>query len=511
MRSALLFGLAAICFSARADRPITITIVHSNDMHDHVQPTKIREATYGGYARQATLIKQIRAKEKNVLLLNAGDMFQGTLYFNVYQGLAEIAYMNAVHYDAMALGNHEFDNGPKGLVKFVELATFPILSANMDFDGEPLLRGKIAPSAVLLVGNARVGIVGATTPEVSNISSPGPAIKLRDLQTSVQSAVDGLTAQGINKIILVTHIGYSEDKSLAAKLHDVDVIVGGHSHTPLGTPDLPGWRKADGPYPTYVKDAQGVNVPIVQAYEWSKVLGEIKIDFDGRGHVRKVVSAKPIVVDDKVAEDPEVKSLVAALEKPILDLQNQKIGVANIAIPKEALPTGESLMANVIADAMLEATSKAGAVAAFVNSGGVRASLEAGTITYGQAISVQPFGNTLTVLELTGVELKGAIEEGIGTGGELNPSAGSSYRVDRSQPKGSRVTDVMVAGQPLELAKTYKIAFLNFTANGGDAHVVLQSAKGSRIETGLIDLDALLNYIKAHTPLEPKAEGRIQH
>lgn len=507
-----LLPLLALCLAnqAFADRPIRITIVHSNDMHDHVQPTKIRGANYGGYARQATLIKQIRAQEKNVLLVNAGDMFQGTLYFNVYEGLAEAAYMNAVRYDAMAVGNHEFDMGPATLGRFAGLVTFPLLSANLDVQNEPALNGKIASSAVVKVGGQRVGLVGAVTPELPTISSPGKNVQLKDLTTSVQSAVDALTKQGVNKIVLITHIGYEEDKKLVTRLHDVDVIVGGHSHTPLGTPDLSGWSPARGPYPTLVNDVQNREVPIVQAYEWSKVLGEITLDFDGRGHLKKIVKAQPIVVDEKIPEDLEVKSLVAALEKPILDLQTKEVGTAAVAIPKEANATGESLMANVVADAMLEATEKTGAVAAFVNAGGVRASLEAGPITYGMAIAVQPFGNTLTYLDLTGAELKAALEEGVGTGGELNPSRNSSYRIDRSKPGGERVSEVVVAGQPLDLAKTYRVAFLSFTASGGDAHVVLQNAKGTRGDTGLIDLDALLTYAKAHSPLNPKEEGRIR-
>lgn len=489
---------------AVADRPIEITIIHSNDLHAHVQPFTIRKVSYGGYARQATLIRQIRAKAKNVLLLNAGDVFQGTLYFNVYEGLADLAYMNEIGYDAMAVGNHEFDRGPAALSTFVGLADFPVLSANLNLAAEPALKDKIHASAVLTVGGERIGVVGCTTPDVTNISSPGPTVTLRDLRASVQAEVDKLTTQGINKIIVLSHIGYNEDKQLAASLHDVDMIVGGHSHTPLGTPELAGWRKADGPYPTHVRDAKGEDVLIVQAYEWSKVLGRITVDFDRRGHITKVVTATPLVVDEKVPEDPETKSLVAAFEKPIANLQNQAVGNADVTIPKEVNQTGESLMADVIADGMLEATQKAGSVAAFVNSGGVRGGLEPGRITYGEAISIEPFGNTLTVLDLTGAELKGAIEEGIGTGGELNPSHGTSYRIS-----GHSAANIKVAGAPLDPSKTYRVTFLNFTSNGGDNHKVLQNAKGVRTDTGLIDLDAFLDYIKKYSPLRPVAEGRI--
>ena len=505
-----LFALLLMLVTALTwgDKPITITLIHSNDLHAHIEPTTIRGKTYGGYARQATLIKRFRQTEPNVLLLSAGDTFQGTLYFNTYEGLADLAFMNAVGYDAMAVGNHEFDRGPKPLGTFASLANFPVLSANLDVSGEPALTGKISPSAVVTVGGERIGIVGATTPTVTNISSPGPTVKLKDLHDSVQAAVDDLTDRGINKIILLTHIGYAEDQALVKTLHDVGVVVGGHSHTPLGTPDLPGWPKSQGPYPTVVTDSQNVKVPILQCWEWGKVFGHITLNFDGNGHLLRWRTAGPIVVDDSIPEDPLVASMIAAFRKPIEALQTQAIGQAATALPKEG--SGDSPMGDVIADGMLEATAKAGSVAAFVNSGGVRGGLEPGKITYGNAISIEPFGNTLVTLELSGAELQAALDEGVGTGGQLIPSGGTSYTINKTATPGSRISNLVVAGQPLDPAKTYRVTFLNFTANGGDAHLVLKNAKGARTDTGLIDLDAFIDTIKRHSPLSPPAAGRIK-
>jgi 5'-nucleotidase len=172
-------------------------------------------------------------------------------------------------------------------------------------------------------------------------------------------------------------------------------------------------------------------------------------------------------------------------------------------------------MANVIADAMMAATQKAGAVAAFINAGGVRSSIDEGSITYGEAITVQPFGNTLVVLDLTGDELRRALEHGVAgfpdkMGAFLHPSRGTSYRFDPAKPAGSRVSEVVIGGQPLDPAKTYPIALLGFTASGGDAHEVLKAAPGRRVDTGLIDVDALVDYIKANSPLNPKPERRIR-
>lgn len=495
---------------AAADQPITITLLHSNDLHAHIEPTKIKGQTFGGYARQATIIKRARQTEPNVMLLSGGDTFQGTLFFNTYEGLADLAFMNEVGYQAMAVGNHEFDRGPKPLGTFASLAAFPLLSANLDVSGEPALNKVIHDSTVITVGGEKFGIVGATTPTVTNISSPGPTVKLKDLHDSVQAAIDELRSKGIHKIFLVTHIGYNVDQSLVKTLHGVSFVVGGHSHTPLGTPDLPGWPKSEGEYPTVVKNADGANVPIVQSWEWGKVFGHITLDFDAKGNLVKWRNAKAIVMDSSIPDDPTVASLVAAFKKPITALEGQPVGVAGTAFSKESQGSGDSPMADVIADGMHAATSKAGADLAFVNSGGVRGGLEPGKITYGNLISIEPFGNTLVVLDLSGAELKAALEEGVGTGGQLNPSEGSSYTIDRSKSQGSRVSDIVIAGAPLDLARTYHVTFLNFTANGGDAHSVLKAAEGKRVDTGLIDLDALIDFVKAHSPLVLKSGNRIK-
>ena len=508
MRTWLLAPMLAFSAIALADRPITITLLHSNDLHAHIEPTKIKGKTYGGYARQATLIKKFQATDPNVMILSGGDTFQGTLYFNTYEGLADLAFMNNVGYQAMAVGNHEFDRGPKTLGAFVDHSVFPVLSANLDVSGEPAL-SRVKDSTVITVGGEKFGIVGATTPTVTNISSPGPTVKLKDLHDSVQAAIDKLQSEGVHKIFLVTHIGYTEDQELVRTLHGVSVVVGGHSHTPLGTPNLPGWPRAEGQYPTMTRNADGNMVPILQCWEWGKVFGHITLDFDATGKLVRWSHATPIVVDESIPDDPATAAMIDAFRKPISAMSNQPLGETSLVLAKEGLNGADGVMGDVIADGMLAATAKAGSVAAFINTGGVRGSLDPGKITYGQLISIEPFGNTLVTLDLTGAEIKAAIEEGVGTGGSLIPSNASSYTVDKSKPQGNRVSDIVLAGQPLDLTKIYRLTFLNFTANGGDAHNVLKQAKGARIDTGLIDLDALIEYVKSHNPLKPESTGRI--
>ncbi len=489
---------------AFADRPITITVLHNNDLHSHLEPVNISRKPYGGYARMATLVKKFRASDPNPIFLNAGDIFQGTLFFNVYEGMADLAALNVIRPDAVALGNHEFDRGVPPIARFSKNAAFPVLSANLDFSKEPSLKDVVKPSTVLKVGGEEVGIVGAVTEDLKAISSPGDTVTLKPIVASVQAEIDDLVKRGVNKIVLLTHIGYAEDIALVKKLRHVDLVVGGHSHSLVGDATAPGFPASRGEYPTAVKDSTGRTVYVFQAWEWGKLLGRFKADFDDKGEVVRVYEAKPIVVDETIEEDLAVKSVVDALKRPIADLGNQPVGETKDEISKEPNATGESLMGNLIADSMLEAAKKQGAVAAFTNAGGVRASIDGGTITYGEAIGVVPFSNTIVLLELTGQEILDSIQFGVGKGGRLLPSRGTSYKV-----VAGKLAEVKIGGETLSLAKNYTVALNSFIASGGDGHEVLKNAKGKRVDTGNLDIDALIAFLKANNPLAMKPEGRI--
>ena len=495
-------------------KAITITILHTNDMHAHVEPFTQRGREMGGYARQATLIGRYRATDPNPLLLCAGDTFQGTLYFNVYEGLADLAYMNYIGFQAMTVGNHELDRGPAVLARFASLARFPLLAANLDASADKDLAPWVKPSAILEVGGERIGVVGAVPPELLSISSPGPTIKVKDLVASVQAAIDALTQAGVDKVILLSHVGYKPDIELAGTLKGVDVIVGGHSHTLLGT--ITGLPQPAGDYPTVVKDAAGNTVLVVQAWDWGRVLGRIKVRFDDAGHVAGWDDALPIAVDSSVPEDTTMKSMIAALARPIAPVRDQVVGhsVKGVATTRITPRHAENPMASVVADAMLAATAKAGSVAGFINAGGVRASFDAGPITYGQAVTVQPFNNTLVQIDLTGAELKAVLEETLGGlpesgAGMFLPSRGTSYVVDVAKPAGDRVVDLKVAGQPVEKGKVYRITVPSFLAGGGDAHPLLKNAAGYRYDTGILDIEAFVEFLKANDPIDGRLEGRV--
>ena len=494
MRFFALLPAALLASFGLAQKPLTLTILHSNDIHAHLEPSPIRGKTYGGLARISTIIKQVRAKEKNVILLNAGDAFQGTLYFNIYDGLAESMMLNKLGYNASCIGNHEFDKGIPNLVNYAKHLNFPLLASNIDMSKEPEMAKVVKPYTVLMVDNQKIGVVGLITDTTGNITLGADSLKFLPHLVPCQKSVDELTNQGVNKIIVLSHIGYEEDQELAARLHNVDLIVGGHSHTPLGTPDLPGWRPSGGPYPTYVKDADGKSVPIVQAWEWGKVFGDIKVEFDAKGALTKVDEAKAIVVDESIPEDPEIANIMDVLRKPVTAMGGMVLG------PSTA-PYDKNLVGYFVADSYLQATSKLGAEVAFMNPGGVRSNLEAGKITFSAANSVCPFRNSLVLADMTGAEIVKLLND---SKGSLIPSKGTSFNAG-----GGSVSNVVIGGQPLDQTKTYKVVVNNFMAGGGDNLDMLKTCT-KKLDTGLNDIDAFVDYIKANSPLNVGSEQRIK-
>jgi 5'-nucleotidase / UDP-sugar diphosphatase len=498
--ASLLFGalLASTIAIAQQNPPaenFTITVLHTNDLHAHVEPVTVRGKSIGGYARQASILIDRREKTINPLILNAGDVFQGTLYFNEYEGLADLSFMNLIGYQAMAVGNHEFDRGVQPLITFANLARFPVIATNLDVSKLPDLAQAIKKSAVIEVAGQKIGIVASVPDNLLEMILPVPGVAVLDYQKSIQAEVDSLTKQGINKIILLSHGGFDLDTAMAPKFRHIDLVVGGHSHTLLGTLNIPDIADSRGEYPTVSKDANGNPTLIVQAWEWGKVVGEIEVTFDPKG-IAQSWRGNPILVDDTWPENPYVATMLAAFKKPIEAMMKKPVAELKTDLAQRMTPGVEPTMGYVIADAALSKTAKLGAQIAFWNSGGVRAPITAGTVTYGQLAEVCPFGNQLVVLTLTGQELLGAIQHGVNRGGMLLPSRGFVYTIE-----GDKLISATFNGNPIDPTKSYKVTFSNFTSGGGDGHEILKNAKGQRIETGFVDLEALIEYFEQNNPL----------
>jgi len=278
MRKSVGLGLLTIAVMAlsagTAFADYQLNILHINDFHSRDESINKFDATcsadeeskkecFGGAARLKTEI-DLRRKAlagQNVILLDAGDNFQGSLFYTTYKGQAEVELLNAMKFDAMTVGNHEFDDGETALAPFLDKVQFPVLGANVQTDAQSKLGDRIKKSVVLDVGGQKIGIVGVVTTDTPELASPGPHVKITDDVQAINAEVDMLKSQGVNKIIALTHVGYNRDLETIAKIPGVDIVVGGHSHTLLSNTD----PKAGGPYPTMVDNPGGYKVPVVTA------------------------------------------------------------------------------------------------------------------------------------------------------------------------------------------------------------------------------------------------------
>jgi 5'-nucleotidase/UDP-sugar diphosphatase len=507
----------------RAQGGFTLTLVHTNDTHAHLEPMELtlsdKKVRVGGVAQRVAFFDRLRAQRRNVLILDAGDVFQGTLYFNQYRGLADRYFMHRMLYRVMALGNHEFDLGPGPLADFLKGARFKVVSANVDVSAEPRLKGLFAPYAIVQVGGERVGVIGLTTPDTKEIANPGPTVAFLDPYESAQKAVYELLAKGVNKIVVLSHLGYGEDLKLARRLVGAQVIVGGHSHTLLGS--FPHKELAPaGPYPTVVKNPEGKDVLVVQAWEWGKVVGLLEVTFAPTGELLAYKGEALLMTPEVSPEDFFAREALLAYAQPVMALMGQVIAEAKVDLVGERaiVRKRESNLGNLIADGMVWKTKGAGVQIALQNGGGIRASIPKGPITVGKVYEVLPFGNTLVVMDLKGKEILAALENGVsqweqGAGRFLQVS-GLRYAFDLARPAGSRVVRVEVKTEkgfaPLDLEATYRVVVNNFIANGGDGFTVLKEAQGYRVDTGFSDAESFMDYLKELKVVEAQVEGRIE-
>ena len=495
----------------------SLRILHTNDHHAHLEPVKFGDRLLGGIARRRTLIEQIRAESKTnqepLLLLDAGDIFQGTLYFNQYLGQADLDFYNALAYDASTIGNHEFDRGQQVLADFIAKAKFPIISANIDIAPESPLYGKVRPWHVLDIQGEKIGMFGLTTPDTAILASVGDGVKFTDPIAVARKSVLELKQQGINKIVALTHIGFDNDVLLAQKVSDIDIIIGGHSHTSVG--NIP---KANHPYPLVEKNGTKEPVLVVTDWEWGKYLGDLSVSFDRTG---KLIAwaGKPHVLDASIKPNPEFADKLKAYAAPIEALRQKIIGKSLVALDGDRvkLRTSETALGNLIADAILAKTKVDRVQVVLINAGGIRNGFPLGDITMGHVLEALPFGNTITRVELTGKQLTEALESGVSMAeqgeGRFPQVAGIRFVWDSKLPAGKRVTKVEVKDasgkfQLLNPKDVYRVATNNFLASGGDGY--RSFAEGENLlETGYLLSDAIAEYITAMSPLQVKIENRI--
>ncbi|MFD3261238.1 choice-of-anchor I family protein [Paenibacillus lentus] len=520
-------ALAKITVSEASTADWKLTVMHTNDTHAHL----------ADIARRGTLVREIREETAgNSLLVDAGDVFSGDLYFTKWLGLADLAFMNRLNYDAMTFGNHEFDRGTAVLADFVGQAQFPLVSSNIDFSKDrsmsPWIRAPktidagalkttgdagVYPYVVLDVNGKRVGIMGLTTEDTKETSSPGKDVVFRQATEAAAETVKAMEQEGINIIIVLSHLGYSRDKQLASVVEGIDLIVGGHTHTKLERPEIV--VNSSGSEPTV----------IVQANEWGKYLGRVDLYFDRNGVVLTgsgQTSGQLIAVDSEVEENSVLLAMLKPFNAALDVLKKQVIGIADAALDGERnhVRSRETNLGNLIADGMLaKGKSLKNADVALTNGGGIRASIDEGEITMGELRTVMPFGNTLVMLDVTGKQLKDGLENGISGAkladlpGKFPQVAGMKFKWDPHGSVGNKVYDVQIKSGDRYIAlnesATYRLATNSFVANGGDGYVSFAEAIASGAyyeDLGYPDYEIFMDYVEQlGGKVSPKVEGRI--
>lgn len=504
--------------------PLDLTLLHINDHHSHLDAENItlqletspgkREAINverGGFPRVTTAINELEKGSRNVIKIHSGDASTGDLYYTLNEGKADAALMNTVCFDAFTLGNHEFDNTDAGIKKFIGFlhagaCKTPLLSANVRFGPSSPMAGTVAPdtvqpSVILERSGQKIGIIGLTVAgKTKNSSRPNSDTTFIDEATAAQAEIDRLQAQGINKIILSTHIGYEADKALVKKLSGVDVVVGADSHTLLGPEKLKEYGVSpEGPYPTRSADRDGKPVCIVQAWQYAYVVGEMQVSFDKNGEVTRCSGTPWMLIGenftrpDATALTPEESAVVradigagkllritppdAAATALLAPYKKQKeaLGATVIATTNEPLclrrvpgskrDTSRSSLGDIcnknetvdahggdlqqiVAEAFLQqGKTYFNADLSIQNGGGVRTDLPPGHITVKDIYTVLPFKNTLVQLNATGAEIKAALEDAVEgvVGPTLNTgcypyTGGLRWHLDLNQPRGSRLS-----------------------------------------------------------------------
>lgn len=472
-----------------------LVILQTNDTHSQIDPT---DKDFGGVQRRKVFIDSVRAANPDVLLIDSGDAVQGTLFFTLHGGKVEMDVMNLLGYDVQILGNHDFDNGVDAMARNVARSNAAWISTNYTFDNDSV--GKLfLPYKVFKYGDRKVGVIGLNlNPEGMIAPSCSEGVNYHDAVKVGNIAAAWLKdREDVDLVVAVTHLGYDDvvppsDNDIAKNSTDIDIILGGHSHTLL----IPGSGRE------WVANADGDSILVTQNGKSGQYISEVTVDLDSIGtkrpRLRQVLLDKSYDRNRSQALD----NVIDPYRKDVDALMNEKIGVA-----RKDLNNDEPALLNYVSDFCAARGSElAGRKVdlALMNSGSLRRGLPKGDITKGQIISMQPFTNHIVVMEISGKDLIDAMNVyALRNGDGLSESGRVAYN-----PKTHAVTSFTIDGKQVDPAKTYLVSTIDYLANGGDYMTPL---KNGRIVATSPDIvyDDLINYITRHPRLNPSATLRF--
>ncbi len=498
------------------DKVYSLTVLHTNDHHGHVLKFFDYPAPdNGGLPARATFVQQVRAENENVLVLDAGDVNTGMPESNFFNAEPDFIGYNYIGYDAMTLGNHEFDKAREVLAEQMELANFPFLSANVkDADGNYIAE----PYIIKEYDGFKVAIFGLTTNETDIIGNPEIVADLTfENEVEVANRLVPELEKKADIVIALVHMGVYDDgrdgegsRWLARNTTGIDMIIDGHSHTMLEEPIV-----ENGVY-------------VVSARHWGLYVGKADIKIQNMGIVdfnwrpvpinlktRKKLDDGSTVfnyVEEEIPEDQELLAKLQVYADKVEALLSEQIGTAAEQFPNAMTRKQETAIGDLVADSMKWYAEKMNLDVDFAinNGGGIREDLPAGPITKKVIYQILPFDNSVYVVTMKGSDLQELfdfIPTTVGAGAYAQVSEGVSYTIDLSEKK---VKDLLIGGKPLDPNAEYKIATNSYMATGGDGYAVFKKAE-SGYDTSMFQRDATIEYIQQmDEPLVPETAGRVK-
>jgi 5'-nucleotidase len=514
-----------------------LSIIHINDFHARFEETNERslpcregETCIGGFARMKTVVDRLRKTRKNSIFLDAGDIFQGTFWYNLLRYNVTSHFLNLMTADATTLGNHEFSHRVAGVVPLLQTLISPVVVANIDDRNEPTIHNLYRKSIIIERSGRKIGVIGVIFRETSSVASTDQ-LKFTNEATSIRNEATKLRRQGVNIIIVLSHCGIERDREIALETGDfVDVIVGGHSHSFLYTSmdeTSPGPDEPVDLYPIVVTPSSGSDrkVLIVQASSYAKYVGDLRVYFNAAGHV-KYYDGNPIFLGSDIEKDPEIERELIPWREEVDRLGRRVIGYMNVDLLHEGCRIGECALGSFSADAFVYETKKAfpeiSVYASIIQAAGIRSSFPAGNITYGDIVALMPWENTLDVMELQGDVIMDVFEHSVSRsfvendfiGIHMLQIAGFKVTFNVTKPVGNRLQSIEIQTnseegfEKINPHKLYTIIVPSFIAGGGDGFTMIKvNRKNHRV--GLLDIDIVGKFIERNSPISFRTDGRI--
>jgi 5'-nucleotidase len=530
LATACLFAAGVVSLGSRPQPPVSVQLLAINDFHGALEPPsgangRVGASPAGGAVYLAAHLKRAVADQPHSLVVAAGDLVGASpLISALFHDQPTIESMDAMGLAVASVGNHEFDKGARALLELQAKARFQYLAANVVRTGTAPVETLFPATAVRNVGGVNIGFIGETLAGTARIVSPTGVSELTflDEADAANAAAAALTARGVHAIVLLVHQGGEQaggdDPNGCANLRggivpvlrrlspDIKVVISGHTHR-------------------FYNCTFGGRT-LTSAGSYGRGITRVQLTIDPAGDTIQSVTARNEVVTRDVVPDAAQAAIIADYGARSAPLANRVVGSVAHDILRASNRAGESALGDVIADAQLAATSapgSGGAMVAFMNQGGIRTDIlgghagggtSPGAVTYGQLFAVQPFGNQLSVLTLTGTAIRRVLEQQFstrveGTQGILQVSRGFSYRYRLRAPAGQHVEpeSVTLDGRPIAPTAAVRVAVVDFLASGGDGFTAFTEGR-DRVDTGL-DIDALEAYVRAHSPVESGARNRI--